>query len=140
MVKGLEVWLTAALMLSAAVVHAADQDNWRRGLSDPSRPPSAALLNPVAEISAEASVAPAPSSERWRLKMVRLTDGAGLAVINDRIVRPGQSVDGFLVENIHRRGVSGMATNQKLELVMDMDRATTGLVVRHSTKRTGPTP
>ncbi|MEO5340962.1 MAG: hypothetical protein H7837_10695 [Magnetococcus sp. MYC-9] len=116
----------------------------QRALIDPSRPPDS--LRAPAPIAGQPKGAPetvpaqgnapptaaAPDNpnERWRVGLIRLAEGEALAVINNKLVHPGQSVDGFRVEKIDRNGVSGSVEKQKLELVMDIRRAATGMVIR----------
>ncbi len=100
-------------------------------LRDPSRPPLA-VQNPVSEVAAVDKASLAVPADRWQLGLVRFSGSDALAVINGKLIRAGQTIDGLLVESIHRQGVSGRAGNQAIELVMEVNRAAASMVVRSS--------
>ena len=99
-------------------------------LHDPFRPPA---------LPKEIATSGHPDTQ-WHLGLVRLTNGAALAVINDKIVYPGQSVDGFMVEKIDLGGVLGSVNHQPLTLTMDINRAGAGMVVRSAAAPAEATP
>ncbi|WP_130470714.1 hypothetical protein [Candidatus Magnetaquicoccus inordinatus] len=104
-------------------------------LRDPSKPPQVSA-QPNKESSSEHSASPALPAERWQLGLIRFSERDALAIINGKVVRVGQTVDGLLVESIHRQGVSGVAGTRPVELVMEINRAAANMVVRSSSQPT----
>ncbi|MBF0182836.1 MAG: hypothetical protein HQM06_00400 [Magnetococcales bacterium] len=118
--------LAAALLLSTSV-WAEWENALSLGLRDPSRPP-AALLQPRQETKTDGSGGLA--LDRWQLNLLRFTGTDALAIINGKPVRAGETIDGLLVEAIHRHGVTGRADHQPVTLRMEVNRAAANMIVR----------
>ncbi len=118
-------------VLSCVAAWADTENDLSLLLRDPSKPPLA-VQNPVSEVAAVDKTSLASPAERWQLGLVRFSGSDALAVINGKLIRAGQTIDGLLVESIHRQGVSGRAGNQAIELVMEVNRAAANMTVRAS--------
>ena len=95
-------------------------------LTDPSQPPGLQFVAPV-EMEA---ITGGGTRENWRLRFVRLSELGGVAVINNRILGPGDEVEGFTLLEVRPDGVWGMAFNQKVWLRIPADREKSGMTVR----------
>ena len=60
-------------------------------LPDPMRPP---------QVSVRSATEPASTPSRWQLHMTRISPGQRLAVLNGRLVKPGDEVSGARVVSV----------------------------------------
>lgn len=131
-------WVGIGLPFLVAVVFLALLPNqaFSERLTDPSQPPGA-LFAPPPEIISDTPQSgpksgPKPGNHKghWRLQFVRLSEIGAIAIINDRVLKPGQDVDGFLLQEVRRNGVWGMAYHQKIWLQMSVDQEQAGMTLR----------
>ncbi len=97
-------------------------------LTDPSKPPGA-LYMPSPEILKQVTES-AGIQENWRLSFVRVADIGGIAIINGRILSPGDTVEGFELLEVRQDGVWGRAYNQKIWLGIAVDLKKVGMTLR----------
>ena len=97
--------LLAILICLAGAPAVADRIDGEE-LKDPTRPYGISIEVPVVSVNAN----------RFRLQFVRAGDDSAVAVINERRLEIGDTIDGALVKNIERDHVTLDLNGQEIEI------------------------
>ena len=96
------LWVLVGLSAAQAAADRIDGEE----LADPTRPFGISIETPVVRVSAN----------RFKLEFVRAGGDSAIAVINERRLEVGDTIDGALVKNIARDHVTLDLNGQELEI------------------------
>jgi len=142
--------VTGALTLAAAClayVGPVQAQEWLKGIADPTRPPAELMRRPAASGAEAASAASAPQDAASKvpspaplaLSLIRYDDtrSEGLALINDQLVKAGDTINGVTILSISRDAVvlSGPNGVRRLTIFGEVDDMSQKPVRKHKRRR-----
>ncbi|MBF0423992.1 MAG: hypothetical protein HQL73_13485 [Magnetococcales bacterium] len=102
---------------------------------DPSRPPDDLMMEAPAAKGGSATTSGNETESKWIVQMIRTGGQEAKALINGRLVRIGDTIDGLKVTAIGRNEVSGVSQAKPIQLQMAVLRPGQGITIR---RRTAP--